>query len=364
MSKKPAPPHLPNLAISGFRGISNLTIPRLGRVTLLTGRNGVGKTTVLEAIRLYAGSASPSVLRSILGVREEIVSERNAEPESSSAIDWCSLFYGRPAEDASPKLSVGPRPADRQVRVRLGTSTDESLGRLRFFSDTRQETPPGSLFVRSQAKSEQEYPLALIGENGLGRLFARPDDKSFRIACASLGPGLIGNATLAGYWDRVVLNEQQDDVTDTLDMVLGDDCQRISVVGGVERRVVVKIASQPRPVPLKSLGDGATRLFGVVVALSSARGGLLLIDEVENGIHHRIQEDFWSLVLGAAGAHNVQVVATTHSWDCVRGFAQAAERRPDEAAIVRLQRKDGMVEPVPYSPSEIQVVARQGIEVR
>ena len=36
--------HLPSLVIKNFRGIDELTIPRLGRATLLTGKNGVGKT--------------------------------------------------------------------------------------------------------------------------------------------------------------------------------------------------------------------------------------------------------------------------------------------------------------------------------
>ena len=43
--------HLSNLSIAGFRGIDRLSIGRLGRVTLLTGRNGIGKTTVLDAVR-------------------------------------------------------------------------------------------------------------------------------------------------------------------------------------------------------------------------------------------------------------------------------------------------------------------------
>ena len=46
--------HLPDLTIKGFRGIEALSIPRLGRVTLLAGRNSVGKTTVLEAVQVYA----------------------------------------------------------------------------------------------------------------------------------------------------------------------------------------------------------------------------------------------------------------------------------------------------------------------
>ena len=48
------PLQLYDLVIVGFRGIQKLTIGRLGRVTLLAGKNGVGKTTVLEAVRVFA----------------------------------------------------------------------------------------------------------------------------------------------------------------------------------------------------------------------------------------------------------------------------------------------------------------------
>ena len=54
--------HLPDLTIKGFRGIDELSIPRLGRVTLLAGKNSVGKTTVLDAVRVYAARGRYSTL--------------------------------------------------------------------------------------------------------------------------------------------------------------------------------------------------------------------------------------------------------------------------------------------------------------
>ena len=57
--------HLPDLTIKGFRGIDELTIPRLGRVTLLVGKNGVGKTTVLDAVRVYAARGRRTALQNV-----------------------------------------------------------------------------------------------------------------------------------------------------------------------------------------------------------------------------------------------------------------------------------------------------------
>ena len=58
------PLHLPSLVIKNFRGIDELTIPRLGRVTLLAGKNGVGKTTVLDAVRVWADRGPGAISRS------------------------------------------------------------------------------------------------------------------------------------------------------------------------------------------------------------------------------------------------------------------------------------------------------------
>ena len=55
-------PPLPSLSIKGFRGFHHLSIPKLGRVTLLTGKNGSGKTTVLDAVRIYVTGDNPLIL--------------------------------------------------------------------------------------------------------------------------------------------------------------------------------------------------------------------------------------------------------------------------------------------------------------
>ncbi len=129
--------------------------------------------------------------------------------------------------------------------------------------------------------------------------------------------------------------------------------------------MLVKLEKHSRPVPLKSLGDGATRLFAVGLALANSRDGFLVIDEAENGIHYSVQRGFWHMVLRAAHQYNVQVLATTHSSDCVAGFARAAaEIHEAEGVYIRLERDGGYVRAVEYSEEELKTVANQGIETR
>ena len=132
-----------------------------------------------------------------------------------------------------------------------------------------------------------------------------------------------------------------------------------------DRRTVVRLEGQSFPVPLASFGDGALRLFGVALALINSKDGFLLIDEVENGIHHSVQRNLWRMILKTATENNVQVLATTHSFDCVRGFAQAmTEYEENDGALVRIERKDEEMWAVEYSKDDLKIAAEQHIEVR
>src|SRR5262245_48267748 len=59
------------LEIRDFRQYEHLTIDRLARVNLIVGRNGAGKTSVLEAIRILATIGAPHVLWDIVASRDE-----------------------------------------------------------------------------------------------------------------------------------------------------------------------------------------------------------------------------------------------------------------------------------------------------
>ena len=239
--------HLPTLAITGFRGIREFSISRLGRVTLLTGNNGVGKTTVLEAVRALAAG---------------------------------------------------------------------------------------------------------------GRRYR------------SLGPGVLEDDKIANWWHAVELTPDEDRVVNALKLVVNSvECAAVVAEHAGHRRrrnrVIVKLEGDPAPVPLKSLGDGAMRVFGVALALANSRDGFLVIDGAENGIHHSLQKRFWRMVLETAEANNVQVLATTHSRDCVDGFARAVtECQHIDGALARINRRNGETWAVEYSENEMRIAAEQGIEVR
>ena len=98
-------------------------------------------------------------------------------------------------------------------------------------------------------------------------------------------------------------------------------------------------------------------MFGVALALTNSRGGILVIDEAENGLHYAVETAYWRMVLRAAHEGNVQVLATTHSWDCVKGFARGLESEDIDGALVRLERDEEGIRAVEYSEEELETAA-------
>ena len=367
--------HLPSLGIMGFRGIRKLSIPRLGRVTLLAGKNGVGKTTVLDAVRVYASRARQAALSDLLMSREEITVRTEVDDgDRLPMFDGSALFHGRDTS-ANACLSIGPLGDVDRLRMEVASLSGEPDSVLKALLMKSRGDGTRVMKVTFGDSEELLSPDPAVFPRGLSQLLApRGSEMPSEITCESLGPGLAGSNDIARLWDRVTLTDDEERVMQAVNLAIDEEAVRVAVVGdgggpGGQgphgRRVVVRLRGHRHPVPMKSLGDGAVRLLGVAVALANSQDGFLLIDEAENGIHHALQRDFWRMVLQSAQDNNVQVLATTHGWDCVRGFAQAAtELDTVEGVLVRLERKGDRIHAVEYPEDELIIAARNGIEVR
>ena len=359
--------HLPDLRIKGFRGIKELTISRLGRVTLLAGKNGAGKTTVLEAVSAYVEQGRYGAIANTLWDREETVQTFDEETGSEiSSPNWEALFFGR-ALTPDSSISVGPMSEDRLlIHTKISPSQEDSRA-----TDSHILNDVLTVLVECKG-STLGFPTHLTAQHQRMLESDRVLSQSPAQRIETIGPELPSNSQLAGFWDNVALTEEESQAVKALNLIYSDRVERVAMIGGdagprrgTGRRPVVKLRDEVRPVPLKSLGDGAVRLFGVALALANSKDGFLLIDEAENGIHHSIQRDFWTMVLKAAHENNVQVLATTHSWDCVAGFAMAAtEIEEVDGALVRLDRYDDHIKAVEYSEEDLRIAAKHGIEVR
>ncbi len=372
-------PLIRDLTIEQYRALRHLKIEGLGRVNLITGRNNSGKSSVLEALRLLASNASPSVLYEIVRSREEDIwgSQEILHPAiEESVFEFSSLFYGFPffsPEHQPIRIAAHGEQRSMALSIAMTWFTEDKEGVL---SQSQVREQPG-LYVAGEA-----LPGLAIETDGVQRSrtleslrravrnrLPQPASSSIRkLPCEYVSAyGGEQTAMLGKLWDSIALSEREQHVVEAL-RIVDPKIAAVSMIGGDSpskgRTAIVRSAGLAHPLPLRSYGDGLNRLFGIILALVNTEDGLLLVDEFENGLHYSIQYAIWKTIFQLAAKLNVQVVATSHSWDAITAFQQAANETPEQGVLVRLTRTDDDIVPTVFSEEELAVAAREQIEVR
>ena len=382
--------HLNDLEIKGFRCINSLRIAPLRRVTLLVGENGVGKTTVLDALRIYARHGALGAFNELLENRGEYTSHVDTYGNKREEIDWSALFYGRDLAITS-SLVIGEHNSQNCLYVSQEKMDDEEIMRINNHPkygplptdavrvQSRFQDHVASLpLVFSKSDPTLRYIVPKHNTDTLRQALIGSDGTIPDISCRSIGPNLISNVMIESLWDNVVLTEDESKCVEALNLLCPVDVTGVAVRRGrphqssddlrstEEPNILVRISGRKDPVSLRSLGDGAKRVLGIALMLANSKNGFLLIDEAGTSLHHTVQKRIWLMVLRAARENNIQVVATTYGRDAVVAFAQAAiECEGIGAALVRLEReKDGFIRTVRYSSDDLVFVAQHDIEVR
>ena len=368
--------HYPDLKIEGFRGIKSLHIPRLGRVNLITGKNNTGKSTILEALRLHAYSGANHIISDILSFREEYTRDmerRGFSTDLGDPVPVSALFHGFPLfpEDFGSIAIVtsgSKRPQELGLRIGWFVGEEGEDGIRRLVEQETAQNAESDIFLALVIKTEVWQRTTRLDRLRRGTPSLVRSPTGSRMSCTFVSPYSAETTDNLGVlWDDVALTEDEDRIVEAL-RIVEPQVAAVSMLGSEEsprtRRAMVRLGSMPRPVPLRSLGDGANRLLAISLSLVNAKGGILLIDEFENGLHYSAQADVWRMVFQLADALDVQVFATTHSWDAVEGFQQAATESPQQGMLLRLVRWRGKLYVTSADEDDLEIITRDNIEVR
>ncbi len=359
---------LESLLIENYRVFKRLEIPRLGRVNLLVGKNNSGKSSVLEAVGLYASGGSGEDILSILESHDDLRIESGRELEDRFyAVK--QLFHGRnDGWSERVAIRVGPLSDEqRTLSIRIAAVPARLLG------ESIGVVVPALALETSDGPRR---PAVISTYRGVARLLPMDvtDWRAWSVFSSSPRAEVARHALVSPYglsaeaasklWDLITLTDLEPAVIQAL-RIISPDIERISFIGetGRNRIPMAKLTGNVHPVALRSLGDGVNRLLGIALSLVSARGGVLLLDEVENGIHFTAQQRLWELIFELANQLDTQVLATTHSWDCIKTFQRAGARDPHEEAVL-MRLDDATVTPTSFSERELAIVTREQIEVR
>ncbi|MEH2119342.1 AAA family ATPase [Nostoc sp.] len=380
---------LESFQIHNFRLFHHLEVKRLGNVNLIVGRNNAGKSTFLEAIELYASNASPMSLLELVDSRQESwFSEAQLHTQTFLGNPIRHLFFDHKLPDIGEEgIILGEVSSSAKIHIGVAAyqikSDDEgSKKRIRITDKQLYEDLLDIEVVLVAEESERVRRLFRLNRDFRDmRLTARVAyerlDAEFKYTWQFVSTENMPNRKLAALWDLTSLTNLELEVISALKLIE----PKVSGVAFVEdiskgrggnnrgqegdnRIPLVKIEGIDEPLPLKSMGDGMTRLLHIIVALVNARNGILLIDEFENGLHWTVQPKIWDIVFNLSERLNVQVFATTHSRDCVKGFDSAWNKYPSLGAFFRLEAKDNLIKVTEYTSETLTDSLETDVEIR
>jgi len=366
---------LNSLYIKNYRNLKELTINSLGKVNLIIGKNNTGKSTLLEAVAIYASQGHFSLIKQFLKDRGEFLDYGYSQSMEARIKTLSSLFRDRKVSfDFPDAILIGSRkeklqeqklPTEDTVSLRLVKYKDEiikkegSITTKRQFFQNDAETI-NDYRIGFEVKSGQDYLLPL--EDNIGTILLKLQNNIQIIKARNIGKDT--NGTL---FDNIALTDKEQYVIDAL-KIIEPLTERIAFVEEApkERSAVIKLSDSQRVLPLQSMGDGINRILAIILALVNAENGYLLIDEFENGLHHSVQEKLWTIIFKLSKELNVQVFATTHSEDCIKGFESVLNNSNSlsDGKLIRLDNENGIIKQVEFDAKELKIATNQDIEIR
>jgi hypothetical protein len=365
---------LTSLHVEGFRGLQSLSVERLARINLFVGMNQSGKTSLLDAIQIFLDRGHPRALNDCQARRNErFVVRQHDDGSATVAPRLDTLFHGA-------KLSPGARirvAATTPQPIHVDLTVEATAGAL---PRVRGDRPISAwaeqvrrLAIRVQASDApsgvllpipyDEPTLSRFHNNGLeDRLVASPIPSPDFVDVAGLDP-----ARLTALWSEAALTPREEQLVTAL-RIVEPALEGLRLVQGQwpgSTEFLVKLRDLDRPLHLGDMGEGFRRMLGLLLALPGTPRHELLVDEIDTGLHHSVLTPMWQLVLAEAKRRDLQVFATTHSWDCVAALGKLHEQDPGIETEISLHRIDrARDKTTSYGADEIGIAARRHIEVR
>lgn len=373
---------LRSLQVEGFRGLAALTVEPLARVNLFVGVNQSGKTSLLDAIQLVIDRGSGRAFFECQERRGELlVVRQHADGGAETAPRLDALFRGGSLKPGARFAIRARDEADAPVEIEV-----EVVGRQPPPSERRARPLP----AWAEAWSHLALRVSIHGEE-TARLLPVPYNT--RTARRFLGDGLpaedgsdddllvhsspsIDFIAVAGLedwrlndlWGEVVLTPREEPLLRALRLV-EPALERMSLIPSPYAEgtgeLMIKIRGCEERLRLGDMGEGFRRMLGLLLCLPDTPRSEVLVDEIDTGLHYSVLRPMWRTILEVARERDLQVFATTHSWDCVAALGKLFEDDPTCAAEIALHRIDpGYERTAHYAAEAICTAAQHHIEVR
>lgn len=321
-----------NIKIKHFRGIESLEINDFGRVNVFLGQNNSGKSSILEAIRLLTGMGNPDMPQNINRFRT-----RNFY---SSFKDLYYLFYNMDLKTSPEILSEQVDGIKRDLRLTMTYVFDEKAAVQSNGQNGTQPVSETKNFFNTllmdfdilSAEETKHYQSSLtVNPEGITINKKPAEEYLEKLNTIYLTADLWG-INLASELTELFKRRQKGAVLERLKYF----DNRIADVDILQDDIYIDFEGIPEKLPIRMTGDGLRRYLNIVATSANPMTSIILIDEIDNGLHYSAYKKLWEAIFALATTTNKQVFVTTHSKETLYRLNEMLEDNPAYQQEMRL----------------------------
>jgi len=348
--------------INNFKTFEAIEIKPLERINLISGKNNVGKTSLLEAIFLHEGAHNAGlalVIEKFRGIvtfdNNEFLSELFTKFKTQQEIlleaeyiDGNHLLLRIRQEAINKSTAVDIENVELQGTASItpriifqGEANGKIVCNSQFFIGT---DPKGLLRPISSTVKQALRPTAIFVSTGISK-----EEK---------------NRINAERFSSQVIKKRKERIIDAL-KIIDPRLVNLELSKRGNDNFVCGDIGYDKMLPLSLMGEGMDRYLSLVLSILTAENGVVLIDEIENGLYHSLCPKIWANLAKLARDHNVQVIATTHSYECIKSAHESFKQDQQYDFILhRLDRVGERIEDVSYDKETLEAALKSDMEIR
>ena len=300
-----------SLHLRNFKRFESLDVSGFSKVNLISGKNNCGKTGLLEALALACSQENSQNIA-------KWFRRNDGESQAKSFTHW----FGRAGNS--------------DWSVMAHTNSDVS-------------------WVR-HPDSDKGYGI-VDGSNAAG-LIPQP----IRLIAIPTWTMPVEDESVE--FDRMILRKQEKVFEARLRSV-EPKLESVRALQPESRRVLFADVGLPEMIPLSLLGQGVLRLTSIFIRALGAKADILLIDEIENGLHHSALIELWKGLKELSDKEGTQIFATTHSMECIAAASQVFGAGPDAGLSFHwIEDVKGVPTAISINAERLASVLETGFEIR
>lgn len=325
-----------SIEINQFRGIKQLTVSDLSKINLLVGDNNSGKTTFLEAIQLLFSESQLSSVKKI--IKQRTVLNVN---DNSFYASFIKMFNAKQQEgfldlDIYAESSNGP--IEFEIRgCEKAISGEEALQISTMSQRQKSYYKKTPTYIPETVKL---FAGSIISQNG-----KKPIEKDIRFT--SLDNAIVGAITknevqyipsfghlrydlLQNIVDNPEYKKLAISILKQFDNTIVDICYTKADDGSYLETIITDDGVN---MPFSVYGDGIKKMLYILNKLFDATDSILLIDEIETGLHKKYYEKLFPVVFELAKKLNVQLFIATHSMEAIDAILEYGKYENDANSV-------------------------------